>query len=101
MQVVIHLYVFSALLKFTYGFVRGNCTDFSQVFQVMAYPQRPPCCVWFPCWGLLWVLSGWCLRADRLPRGPQAYLAADPYGVAPVVLLLAPLILQIFQAARM
>lgn len=33
---VIQLYVLSALASFTYGFVRGSRTSFSQVFQVLA-----------------------------------------------------------------
>jgi len=99
---VIQLYVLSALINFTYGFVRGNRTDFSQVFQVMAYSAAPTLLCVVPLLGSLvgfvWmvacVLIG-CRAALKL-TWPQTLM-----GLAPVVLLLAPLILQIFQAARM
>lgn len=99
---VIQLYVLSALINFTYGFVRGNRTDFSQVFQVLAYSAAPTLLCVVPLLGSLvgfvWmvacVLIG-CRAALKL-TWPQTLM-----GLAPVVLLLAPLILQIFQAARM
>ena len=99
---VIQLYVLSALINFTYGFVRGSRTDFSQVFQVLAYSAAPTLLCVVPLLGSLvgfvWmfacVLIG-CRAALKL-TWPQTLM-----GLAPVVLLLAPLILQIFQAARM
>lgn len=99
---VIQLYVLSALINFTYGFVRGSRTDFSQVFQVLAYSAAPTLLCVVPLLGSLvgfvWmfacVLIG-CRAALKL-TWPQTLM-----GLAPVVLLLAPLILQIFQAARL
>ena len=99
---VIQLYVLSALINFTYGFVRGNRTDFSQVFQVLAYSAAPTLLCVVPLLGSLvgfvWMVA--CVligcRAALNLSWPQALM-----GLAPVVLLLAPLILQIFQAARM
>ncbi|MDD4700803.1 MAG: YIP1 family protein [Desulfovibrio sp.] len=98
---VIQLYVLSALINFTYGFVRGSRTDFSQVFQVLAYSAAPTLLCVVPLLGSLvgfvWmvacVLVG-CRAALRL-TWPQTLM-----GLAPVILLIAPLILQIFQAAR-
>ena len=99
---VIQLYVLSALINFTYGFVRGSRTDFSQVFQVLAYSAAPTLLCVVPLLGSLvgfvWmvacVLVG-CRAALRL-TWPQTLM-----GLAPVILLIAPLLLQIFQAARM
>ena len=99
---VIQLYVLSALINFTYGFVRGSRTDFGQVFQVLAYSAAPTLLCVVPLLGSLvgfvWmvacVLIG-CRAALRL-TWPQTLM-----GLAPVILLIAPLVLQIFQAARM
>ena len=99
---VIQLYVLSALINFTYGFVRGSRTDFSQVFQVLAYSAAPTLLCVVPLLGSLvgfvWMVA--CVligcRAALNLSWPQTLI-----GLAPVVLLLGPLILQIFQAARM
>ena len=99
---VIQLYVLSALINFTYGFVRGRRADFGQVFQVLAYAAAPTLLCVVPLLGSLvgfvWmvacVLVG-CRAALRL-TWPQTLM-----GLAPVILLIAPLLLQIFQAARM
>ena len=99
---VIQLYVLSALINFTYGFVRGRRADFGQVFQVLAYAAAPTLLCVVPLLGSLvgfvWmvacVLIG-CRAALRL-TWPQTLM-----GLAPVILLIAPLLLQIFQAARM
>ena len=99
---VIQLYVLSALINFTYGFVRGRRADFGQVFQVLAYAAAPTLLCVVPLLGSLvgfvWmvacVLVG-CRAALRL-TWPQTLM-----GLAPVILLIAPLILQIFQAASM
>ena len=98
---VVQLYVLTALMHFTYGFITGKRPDFSLVFQVAAYAAAPALLCVVPLLGsivgFIWmvacVLVG-CRTVLNL-TWPQALM-----GFAPVVLLLAPLLLQVMKAAQ-
>ena len=98
---VVQLYVLTALMHFTYGFITGKRPDFSLVFQVAAYAAAPALLCVVPLLGsivgFIWmvacVLVG-CRTALNL-TWPQTLM-----GFAPVVLLLAPLLLQVMKAAQ-
>ena len=98
---VVQLYVVTALMHFTYGFITGKRPEFSLVFQVAAYAAAPSLLCVVPLLGsivgFIWmvacVLVG-CRTVLNL-TWPQAFM-----GFAPVVLLLAPLLLQVMKAAQ-
>ena len=98
---VVQLYVLTALMHFTYGFITGKRPEFSLVFQVAAYAAAPSLLCVVPLLGsivgFIWmvacVLVG-CRTVLNL-TWPQAFM-----GFAPVVLLLAPLLLQVMKAAQ-
>ena len=98
---VVQLYVLTALMHFTYGFITGKRPEFSLVFQVAAYAAAPSLLCIVPLLGsivgFIWmvacVLVG-CRTVLNL-TWPQAFM-----GFAPVVLLLAPLLLQVMNAAQ-
>ena len=98
---VVQLYVLTALMHFTYGFITGKRPEFSLVFQVSAYAAAPSLLCVVPLLGsivgFIWmvacVLVG-CRTVLNL-TWPQAFM-----GFAPVVLLLAPLLLQVMKAAQ-
>ena len=98
---VVQLYVLTALMHFTYGFITGKRPEFSLVFQVAAYAAAPSLLCIVPLLGsivgFIWmvacVLVG-CRTVLNL-TWPQAFM-----GFAPVVLLLAPLLLQVMKAAQ-
>lgn len=98
---VVQLYVLTAMMHFTYGFITGKRPEFSLVFQVAAYAAAPSLLCVVPLLGsivgFIWmvacVLVG-CRTVLNL-TWPQAFM-----GFAPVVLLLAPLLLQVMKAAQ-
>ena len=98
---VVQLYVLSALMHFTYGFITGKRPEFSLVFQVAAYAAAPSLLCVVPLlgsivgfiWMIACVLVG-CRTVLNL-TWPQTFM-----GFAPVVLLLAPLLLQVMKAAQ-
>jgi hypothetical protein len=98
---VVQIYVLSALIQFTYGFVASKRQDFSLVFQVMAYASAPGLLCIVPLlgsvvgfiWSFACILVG-CRAALRL-SWPQTLM-----GLAPILLLLAPLLLQMAQATQ-
>ena len=98
---VVQLYVLTALMHFTYGFITGKRPEFSLVFQVAAYAAAPSLLCVVPLLGsivgFIWmvacVLVG-CRTVLNL-TWPQTFM-----GFAPVVLLLAPLLLQVMKAAQ-
>ena len=98
---VVQLYVLTALMHFTYGFITGKRPEFSLVFQVAAYAAAPSLLCVVPLlgsivgfiWMIACVLVG-CRTVLKL-TWPQAFM-----GFAPVVLLLAPLLLQVMKAAQ-
>lgn len=98
---VVQLYVLTALMHFTYGFITGKRPEFSLVFQVAAYAAAPSLLCVVPLlgsivgfiWMIACVLVG-CRTVLNL-TWPQTLM-----GFAPVVLLLAPLLLQVMKAAQ-
>jgi len=98
---VVQLYVLTALMHFTYGFIAGRRSEFSLVFQVAAYAAAPSLLCVVPLlgsivgfiWMIACVLVG-CRTVLNL-TWPQALM-----GFAPVALLLAPLLLQVMKAAQ-
>ena len=98
---VVQLYVLTALMHFTYGFITGRRSEFSLVFQVAAYAAAPSLLCVVPLlgsivgfiWMIACVLVG-CRTVLNL-TWPQALM-----GFAPVALLLAPLLLQVMKAAQ-
>lgn len=98
---VVQLYVLTALMHFTYGFITGKRPEFSLVFQVAAYAAAPSLLCIVPLLGsivgFIWmvacVLVG-CRTVLNL-TWPQTFM-----GFAPVALLLAPLLLQVMKAAQ-
>ncbi|WP_027180972.1 YIP1 family protein [Desulfovibrio desulfuricans] len=98
---VVQLYVLTALMHFTYGFITGKKPEFSLVFQVAAYAAAPSLLCVVPLlgsivgfiWMIACVLVG-CRTVLNL-TWPQTFM-----GFAPVVLLLAPLLLQVMKAAQ-
>ena len=98
---VAQIYILSALIQFTYGFVTGKRQEFSLVFQVMAYAAAPGLLCVVPLlgslvgfiWSFACILVG-CRAALRL-NWPQTLM-----GLAPILLLLAPLLLQMAQATQ-
>jgi len=98
---VVQLYVLTALMHFTYGFITGQNPEFSLVFQVAAYAAAPSLLCVVPLlgsivgfiWMIACVLVG-CRTVLNL-TWPQTFM-----GFAPVVLLLAPLLLQVMKAAQ-
>lgn len=98
---VVQLYVLAALMHFTYGFITRRKAEFSLVFQVAAYAAAPTLLCVVPLLGsivgFIWmfacVLVG-CRTALKL-TWPQTIA-----GFVPVVLLLAPLLLQMMKATQ-
>ena len=98
---VVQLYVLAALMRLAYGFISRKKTEFSLVFQVAAYSAAPALLCVVPLlgsivgfiWMLACVLVG-CRTALKL-TWPQTIV-----GFIPVVLLLAPLLLQMMKAMQ-
>ncbi len=98
---VVQLYVLTALMHFTYGFITGKRPEFSLVFQVAAYAAAPSLLCVVPLLGsivgFIWMVA--CVlvgcRTVLDLTWPQTLM-----GFAPVVLLLAPLLLQVMKAAQ-
>lgn len=98
---VVQLYVLAALMHLAYGFISRKKTEFSLVFQVAAYASAPALLCVVPLlgsivgfiWMLACVLVG-CRTALKL-TWPQTLV-----GFIPVVLLLAPLLLQMMKAMQ-
>ena len=98
---VVQLYVIAALLHVTYGFVTGGRSSFGLLFQVIAYSSAPALICIVPVLGslagLVWMFA--CVLV-----GCRAALgltwAQTLMGFVPVVLLLAPLVVQIAQSIQ-
>ncbi|MBO4300695.1 MAG: YIP1 family protein [Desulfovibrio sp.] len=98
---VAQLYILSTLLQFFYGFVAKSRPEFSRIFQIVAYAAAPSLLCIVPLLGsiagFIWMLA--CLLVG-LRASMRLSWAQTVTGFLPVVVLFAPLLLQLVKAAQ-